>query len=700
MFSTFLGGSGQEGTHSITVDGDGYVYVAGATLSADFPTTSGAYDGDYDSGLCGDPFIGFSPCWDAFVLKLDMSQSGAASLVYATFLGADGADDRARDIAVDAMGNIYIKGATYADQFPVHNAYQTTRAGDQDVFIAKFNPAGNTLLYSTYLGGSGYDEVYAGLVADDAGNVYLTGYTWSADFPITSGAYQETFAGEMDVFAAKLDTTQSGAASLVYSTYLGGDYKDFGMDMDVDAAGYAYLTGYTKSDDFPTIPGAYRTERIGPCDIFVAKLSPAGDSLVYSTLIGGSGDFDRSHGIAVDGDGCAYVVGDTKSTDYPTTPSAYQMDSAGSFDIVVTKFNADGSELMYSTYLGGGSGDYGWSIALDGDDNAYLTGYTASEDFPTQRPYQAELAGGTDAIVVVFDTNGSGNGDDLLYSTYLGGSDDDWYGLDYLDMGADIATEDGDAYVVGFAESEDFPTTPNGYQTTHAGGGRDVFVSRLSVISWHTISGRVTDAAGQPLAGVRITANETFSATTDAGGVYTITSLFAGSYTLTPERAGYFFSPETRTVTLPPDASDQDFVAVHIRKESAVPTHQAVGHGQPLTYTLRLVYPDAREVALYDAVPTYTTYISGSLRGPVGAVYDAGVISGTLNLAANTPLSLTFAVRVGVSGTVRFSPPIVNRACVYPVGGGLDDCEWSNEVRHPTYLWYLYLPLVTRDGGT
>jgi len=233
-------------------------------------------------------------------------------------------------------------------------------------------------------------------------------------------------------------------------------------------------------------------------------------------------------------------------------------------------------------------------------------------------------------------------------------------------------------YLTGYTDSPDFPTTTGAYDTIFGSDGTcsvplcaDVFVAQLRLKPSYTITGTVVDSEGQPLLGVQVSAGGAYQDTTNTSGQYTLADLSAGSYTLTPSKAGYFFSPEARTVTVPPSVGGQDFVGVHIRKESAVPTHQAVGHGQPLTYTLRLVYPDAREVALYDAVPTYTTYISGSLSGPVGAVYDAGVISGMVSLAANTPLSLTFAVRVGVSGTVRFSPPIVNRACVYPVGGGL-----------------------------
>ncbi|MFQ5616941.1 MAG: SBBP repeat-containing protein [Anaerolineales bacterium] len=211
-YSSFLGGSDYEDVQGVAVDGNGYVYVTGVTRSTDFPATPGAFDPNPDGGMCGDPIAGYYPCKDAFVVKLDPAKSGAAFLVYATFLGGAGSADWGADIAVDAAGNVYVKGATSATDFPTQNPYQAACAScpdEKDVFLAKFNPAGNTLLYSTYLGGSDIEVVYAGLAVDGAGRATLTGYTYSTDFPTTPGAFQGAFAGgDMDVFV----TTQSGAA--------------------------------------------------------------------------------------------------------------------------------------------------------------------------------------------------------------------------------------------------------------------------------------------------------------------------------------------------------------------------------------------------------------------------------------------------------------------------------------------------------
>ncbi|MBL7064127.1 MAG: carboxypeptidase regulatory-like domain-containing protein [Anaerolineae bacterium] len=225
----------------------------------------------------------------------------------------------------------------------------------------------------------------------------------------------------------------------------------------------------------------------------------------------------------------------------------------------------------------------------------------------------------------------------------------------------------------------------------------DAFVAQLKVVPRYTISGQVLDGDGQPISDVQISAGGTYSATTDASGVYTITKLLSGTYTLTPS-PGTFWSPETRTVTVPPDATGQDFTGRSILKESAITPQQALDYGDPLTYTVRLVHPNDRDVVLYDLVPTHTTFISGSLSAPAGVAYYTATnsISGTLSLTATLPTTVSFSVQVEITGTADFAPLILNRACVHPVDGGLADCEWSNEVWNFTYVWPIYLPLVLR----
>jgi hypothetical protein len=214
-----------------------------------------------------------------------------------------------------------------------------------------------------------------------------------------------------------------------------------------------------------------------------------------------------------------------------------------------------------------------------------------------------------------------------------------------------------------------------------------------------SITGRALDGSGNPIEGVQIAAGAEYSATTDASGQYTITDVLPDTYTLIPTTVGYFWSPASRTVTVPPDATGQDFTARNIQKQVTASSRRGtVGLNDTLTYTVHLIYPDDRSLVLYDRVPTYTTYISGSLSAPTGVIYDPDIdaISGTLSLTAGDLETVTFAARVEIMGTVGFGPLIVNRACVYPVGEGLAECEWSNEVRSYTYVWPIYLPLVLR----
>ena len=240
-----------------------------------------------------------------------------------------------------------------------------------------------TLSYSTYLGGTGYDYGY-GIAVDSQGCAYVTGYTNSSNFP-TANAYDSSFNSSYDVFVTKF--TASGNA-LVYSTYLGGSGNDCGYGIAIDSSGCAYVTGYTASSNFPTA-NPYQGTKAGGDEVFVTKFSAAGNALSYSTFLGGSGN-DYGWGIAVDSSGCAYVTGYTASSNFPTA-NPYQATCGGSYDVFVTKFTAAGSSLAYSTYLGGTGDDRGYGIAVDSSGCAYVTGYTASSNFPTANPYRQLL---------------------------------------------------------------------------------------------------------------------------------------------------------------------------------------------------------------------------------------------------------------------------------------------------------------------
>ena len=269
-YSTFLGGSAGDNGEGIVVDADGNAYIVGTTQSLDFPTTAGAFD-----RTLGNP----NNAPDAFVSKLNLSGS---ALIYSTYLGGT-EGDRGRAIAIDANGNAYITGKTDSENFPTTpDAFDTTANIDpnfliiDDGFVAKLNASGSSLVYSTYLGGTENDEPRA-IAVDAQGNAYVTGETVSAGFPTTPGAFDTVRSGEFDVFVTKLNAAGTG---LVYSTFLGGLVSDIANGVAVDSAGNAFVTGSTRSSDFPTTPGAFDTTHNGMFDVFVAKLNPAGSALV------------------------------------------------------------------------------------------------------------------------------------------------------------------------------------------------------------------------------------------------------------------------------------------------------------------------------------------------------------------------------------------------------------------------------------
>jgi hypothetical protein len=458
-YSTYLGGRGSDRGSAIAVDSSGNVYITGYTSSTNFPTK-----GPIQPSSAGGA--------DVFVTKLNPT---GTALVYSTYLGGSN-QDIGNAIAVDSAGNAYVTGSTTSANFPTMSPLQGHLNGGEDAFLLKLNPAGTALVYSTYLGGSALDVAY-GIAVDGSGNAYVTGTTPSTDFPVTPGAYQTTNPGGNDAFVAKVNSTGS---SLVYATYLGGDFGAHGSGIAVDGSGNAYVTGVTDSTNFATA-GAYQTVNAGGNDAFVAKLNSAGSALVYATYLGGSGD-DRGLGIAVDGSGNASVTGGTTSTNFPTL-NAYQPVYGGNGDAFVTKFNASGSGLLYSTYLGGnasdnwsGGSDNGGAIAVDASGNIYVTGYTFSTNFPILNAFQPTNGGYDDAFVAKINPSQSGTAS-LVFSSYLGGS------ADGGDEGWGIAVDAlGNAYLTGVTNSTDFPTTPNAFQTKFGGPKHttDAFVTKIS----------------------------------------------------------------------------------------------------------------------------------------------------------------------------------------------------------------------------
>jgi hypothetical protein len=373
LYSTYLGGSGNEIANRIAVDSTGNAYVVGTTDSPNFPVTAGSFQALPQGGV------------DTFVTKL----SSTGSIAYSTYLGGNGTDT-GRGIVVDAAGSAYITGQTSSTAFPTTaGAFKTVRAGDGDAFVTKLNAAGSALSYSTLLGGGDTDGSSA-IAVDAGGNAYVTGFTRSANFPITAGAFQASLAGDADdAFVTKLNP--SGSA-LVYSTFLGGINDDIGNDVAVDSLGSAYVTGDTRSPNFPVTPGAFQTTYVDR-DAFVTKLNLSGSALAYSTYLTGDGD-ESSRSVAVDASGNAYVTGRTVSTNFPKVHQLPQPNAGfgAGFDAFVVKLYASGARAFYSTYLGGDGTDFGRGLALDTAGNAYVTGSTDSTTFPTVNPFQANNA--------------------------------------------------------------------------------------------------------------------------------------------------------------------------------------------------------------------------------------------------------------------------------------------------------------------
>jgi hypothetical protein len=506
-YSTYLGGSNFEFGRGIAVDTSGNAYVTGSTFSPDFPTVH----------PLPAPNIGLQSI-QAFVSKLSFdSATSTLSLAYSTYLAGSGGLDEGRGIAVDTSGNAYVTGSTDSPDFPIvhplpapNNALQ----GNNDAFVSKlsFDSATSTLslAYSTYLGGSG-DRVFSGydfgfgIAVDTSGNAYVTGDTFSPDFPTVHPlqASNNALQGNGNAFVSKLSfDSDTSTLSLAYSTYLGGSVQDFGFGIALDSFGNAYVTGTTKSPDFPIMHPlpAPNNALQGFEDVFVSKLSfdsaTSTLSLAYSTYLGGS-DVDEVSGIAVDTSGNAYVTGDTFSPDFPIMHPLPAPNSAlqGFDDAFVSKLSFDSLtstlSLAYSTYLGGSGSEFGGGIAVDASGNAYVTGETDSPNFPIVHPLPAPnnaLQNG-DAFVSKLSFDSATSTLSLAYSTYLGGSSGD--------AGFGIAVDaSGNAYLTGATSSPDFPTVHRLPAPNDALRGGDAFVAKLAPTC--TAPPTITDVSVNP----------------------------------------------------------------------------------------------------------------------------------------------------------------------------------------------------------
>jgi hypothetical protein len=456
-FSTYLGGSSSDAAYSTAVDALGNIYVTGGTFSSGFPTTSGTYDTSQNGSE------------DVFVTKFNRT---GTQLIYSTFIGGS-AQDRGIDIDVDAAGNAYIGGETQSSGYPTTSgAYDTSYTGSGEAIVTKLSADGTTLVFSTFFGGN-IEETISGIRVDSSGNVFVAGLTYSTvGFPVTSGAFQTFRDGFNDAFVSKFNST---GTALIYSTLIGGDGEDAARRLDIDSSGNAYITGYTLPDDgpvpppinipYPTTSGAYDTTVNGEYDAFATKFNSTGTALIYSTLIGGSST-DIGFGIAVDSTGDAYITGYSFDdvTDYPTTSGAYDTTANGGVDVVVTRFNSTGTALVFSTFVGPG---IGYDVTLDSEGSPYITGNGYSGYPTTSGAFQTTYGGSTDAMMTLLKSDGS----DLAYSTFLGGSSNE--------TGYDIAVDSfGNAIVAGATNSTNYPTIAGSYDTSQ-NGGADAILTKL-----------------------------------------------------------------------------------------------------------------------------------------------------------------------------------------------------------------------------
>jgi len=482
-YSTFLGASPDNifdasgsVAHGIAVDADGSAYVVGSTYDSNFPITSHAYQKTKGS-----------PGSTTFVTKFNAAGS---ALVYSTYLGGSGPlNEMGLAIAIDSAKNAYVTGSTSSTDFPVTTAaYQATDPAALNVstaFVAKLSSTGTKLLYSTYLGGTGGDRGNA-IAVDASGNAFVAGVTHSADFPVTAGAFQQSYGpaagtGGGSGFVTKLNPDGTG---LVYSTFLGGTGQgslNFPLDGDaangiaVDSAGNAYVSGTADSLDFPVTSGAYQTTNQAGRAAFITKLNPGGSEEVYSTFISGNGG-EFGNGIAIDGAGAAYIAGNTQSSNFPISAGLSRQGN-----LFVLKLHPDGASVDYANQFGSGYGGSSASgIAVDAAGHAYVTGTAISPvDFPSTGDGYGQISHGSGVVFVVkFDPSGVTED----FATAFGGSQSFGRRITGDDGNAIAVDAAGNVYVAGDTTSGDFPTTSGAFQKVYPEVfGSSAFVFKMAL---------------------------------------------------------------------------------------------------------------------------------------------------------------------------------------------------------------------------
>jgi hypothetical protein len=448
VFATYLGGTSDDLYPRMALSQDESPVITGTTISTDFPVTPGAYQSEKEYA------------YDIIISKLDPTLS---TMVFSTYLGGNSTEN-CSDIDVGQDGSIFVVGHTSSTDFPVtEDAFQTTNPGGvESGFISKLSADGTALSFSSYIGGSGTDQIYV-VMADQAGYTYLTGYTDSPDFPITSGTIY--YPGSL--FVVKFNQT---ATDLIYSTRFPSGY---GCDIAIDEVGNTYLTGIAY-DNHPVTPGAFQTQPQGSSNAFVTILNPTATEILYSTYLTGN-QSDKGQSIKIAQNGEIIVGGWTFSNNFPITPGSCQPTYGGNQDGFVVRLDPTCSQMIWGTYLGGFNIDFIQAMSLDNDENVIITGTTESDDFPITTDYY----GGTFELYIGgFVSVISNDGFILPYSAFIGS--------DYSTEGTDIAVKDNGNIVITGTTTGGFLTTPGAFQPNHNGDYWDYYLMEVFPVNCQT----------------------------------------------------------------------------------------------------------------------------------------------------------------------------------------------------------------------
>lgn len=710
IYSSFIGGLGTDNANDVAVDSSGNAWVTGFASSAlSLPAVGSPYDSSYNGSN------------DVFLLKV----SPSGTLLVWTYLGGT-FSDHTPALALDGAGNVWLTGTTGGTTFPITpGALQPVHGGSADAFVSKFDPTASVLLYSTFYGSSGAENPRSIAVDPSGSIVHLTGSTTSTSLPgVTAGSVQPVFGGgPQDGFVAKLNIT---TGQILYATYLGGTDREDAWKVHVDALGNAHVAGETRSPNFPgtalsSIPALASFQPNfggGVQDGFVAKLNPAGTQLIYSTYLGGSGPggVEVLRGLALDSVGQAVVSGNTGATDFPIAGSPFQSVPVG-FDYFVTKFNASGTALVFSTYIGGNGNDFGSVVALDPSDNIYVTGPTTSCQWPSAaHPLQINRcsSGAPFFHVPIAKLNPTGSS---LLSLFL------FTGSSGVSGGLGIAADaQGSVYVAGVTRASDF-TTQAPFQSIYGGGLEDGFVAR---VSFKPIANAGPDQSVPE--GTLVTLDGTGSTGGSLSYIWTQvagpTAALGGATSAHPTFSAPPVPPAGGTVTFElvvcegtsSNCSDPDTVNVHISNVNQPPVadagpDQTVQEGSPVLLDGTASYDPDVETLTYQWTQLFgpaVTLLGGNTVLPTFVAPSVGAGGATIvfDLTVTDPHNLTGPDSVSIHVTNLNQVPVanagsdqtVNENTLVTLNGTLSA---DPDLDALSFTWTQTAgPLVTLTGGT